>query len=220
MKTRTASFLLFLVLSLVLILVPASAQVLYDNGPVNGNVDAWTISSGYVVSDTIVCCKVDSPATDVMTGFDFWVWEYPGDTALTVDWSLTSAENGGTVFGSGTANLTDTFISTNEFGFNIDKLTASGLNVALSPGTYWLNLQNGSTAEGNPLFWDENSGVGCSSPGCPSSASENTLGSIPSEAFDITGSGSGTGTTPEPSSIMLFGSGVLAVLGALRRKLF
>ena len=40
---------------------------------------------------------------------------------------------------------------------------------------------------------------------------------LPSEAFTITG---GTGTTPEPSSIMLFGSGILGLAGVLRRKLF
>ena len=35
------------------------------------------------------------------------------------------------------------------------------------------------------MYWDENSGVGCQSPGCPSQAQENTLGTIPSEAFSL-----------------------------------
>ena len=61
-----------------------------------------------------------------------------------------------------------------------------------------------------PIYWDENSG--------PSTAYENTLGSIPSEAFTLTGAPGG-GTTPEPSSVMLFGSGVLGLAGVLRRKL-
>ena len=63
----------------------------------------------------------------------FGVWEFPGDTLSSVDWSITSGENGGTVFGSGTAsggNLTDNFISTNQYGYNIDKITVTGLNVA------------------------------------------------------------------------------------------
>ncbi|HEY5175964.1 MAG TPA: PEP-CTERM sorting domain-containing protein [Terriglobales bacterium] len=46
---------------------------------------------------------------------------------------------------------------------------------------------------------------------------ENTLGSIPSEAFTLTGPG---GTTPEPSSIMLFGSGILGLAGVLQRRRF
>ena len=58
-------------------------------------------------------------------------------------------------------------------------------------------------------------------------AYENTIGSIPSEAFTLTGTTGTTrharhrhgGTTPEPSSIMLFGSGILGLAGVLRRKL-
>ena len=199
MKLRIASLT---VLILALAVIPASAQVLYDNGPINGTVDAWTINFGYVVSDSFTV----SSATTV-AGFDIGVWEYPGDTALTVDWSITSAEFGGTTYGSGTASVAQVFYSTNQYGYDIDKLSVSGLNVALGAGTYWLNLQNATTAFGDPLFWDENSG--------PSSASESAVGTIASEAFNINGP-----ATPEPSSILLFGSGILGLAGVLRRKLF
>ena len=47
-------------------------------------------------------------------------------------------------------------------------------------------------------------------------AYENSLGSIPSEHFTLTDT---SGTTPEPSSILLFGSGILGLVGVLRRKL-
>jgi len=85
--------------------------------------------------------------------------------------------------------------------------------------TYWLNLQNAAVPSGDPVYWDENSGKGCGGSGCPSQASESSVGTIASEDFTITGSG-GSGTTPEPSSIMLFGSGILGLAGLLRRKLF
>jgi hypothetical protein len=85
--------------------------------------------------------------------------------------------------------------------------------VATSSGTeYWLNLANASVASGDPVYWDENSG--------PASASESALGTIPSEAYTVNTGSSGGGTTPEPSSIMLFGSGILGLAGVLRRKLF
>lgn len=220
MKLRVAS-LAVLCLALA---ATASAQ-LYDNGPSNGSTDAWTINFGYVVSNNFKCCKSynGSPAGATMTGFEFVVWEFPGDTLTQVDWSVTSGENSGTVYGSGTASVTDMFISSNYYGYNIDRATASGLNVSLTGGsTYWLNLQNASVASGNPVYWDENSGVGCGGTGggadCPSQASESAVGTIPSEAFTIDGSGSGTGTTPEPSSILLFGSGLVGVAGILRRK--
>jgi hypothetical protein len=200
------------ILCLALAAIPAWAS--YDNGPINGTTDAWTINFGYIVSDSYL-----SDGSTV-TGFSFGVWEFPGDVMTSVDWSITSGENGGTVFGSGTAsgtNLSDKFISTNQFGYDIDTITVTGLNVSEVKGaTYWLNLQNAAVPSGDPVFWDENSGAGCKSNGCPSQASESSVGTIASEAFTIGGSG----TTPEPSSIMLFGSGILGLAGVLRRKLF
>ena len=143
-----------------------------------------------------------------------------------VDWMLSTGpcsdfgSGCGTVVGFGTAsgsNLTDQFLYTNGFGFDIDLITVSNLNVPEINGTgYWLTLANATVTNGDPVYWDENSGGGCHSPGCPSIAYENTLGTIPSEAFTIGGGGSGT--TPEPSSIILFGSGLVGLRGVLRRK--
>jgi PEP-CTERM motif len=208
-------------LCLALAAIPAWAD--YENGPINGTTDAWTINFGYVVSDTFVA------DASTVTGFMFGVWEYPGDTLNSVDWSITSQENAGTVYGSGTAkggccgsgggSLTDTFISSNQYGYNIDLVTVSGLNVGVPGGVeLWLNLQNAAVPSGDPVYWDENSGKGCKSQGCPSMASESALGTIPSEAFTINTGGT-SGTTPEPGSILLFGSGILGVAGILRRRL-
>jgi len=112
----------------------------------------------------------------------------------------------------GTRNVTDTFISTNQFGYDIDLISFNTGGVPLNAGTYWLNLMNAVVPSGDPVYWDENSG--------PSSASENSVGTIPSEAFTINYSTCCGPTTPEPSSIMLFGSGILGLAGLLGRKLF
>ncbi len=176
------------ILCLALAAVPAVAQWSYENGPINGTTDAWTINFGYIVSDTFV-------AGGNTTGFQFGVWEFPGDVLSSVDWSITTGENSGTVIGSGTAsgqNLADQFISSNQYGYNIDLITVTGLNVATTTGTYWLNLQNAAVPSGDPVYWDENSGVGCKSGGCPSSASESAVGTIPGEAFTIGGGGAPT----------------------------
>ena len=211
MKTLIAS----LTLCLALAAVPASAQMWsYDNGPINGTIDAYTINFGYIVSDTFVA------GGSSVNGFSFGTFQFPGDIMLSVDWSITSSENGGTVFGSGTAsgnNLTDKFLSANQFGYYINEITVTGLNASVTSGTtYWLNLQNAVIQTGDPVFWDENSGVGCMSKGCPSLASDSSYGTIASESFTINGGGS----TPEPTSIMLLASGALGLAGVLRRKLF
>jgi len=161
--------------------------IIYENGPVNGTTDAWTINYGYVVSDTFV------PGSITVSGFDLGVWEFPGDTLTSVDWSVTTQPNGGTVLGSGTvsgSSLKDAFISTNQYGYNIDKISATGLNVTVTVNnTYWVNLQNASVPSGDPVYWDENSGASCTSPGCPSQAYDSAVGTIASEAFDLTGNG-------------------------------
>lgn len=209
----------------LVLMLPASAQVLYDDGPINGTIDAWTINFGYVVGDTFTLS-----ANSTVGGFNFGIWEFPGDTLSSVDWSITPYFDYGTPYGSGTAsgqNLADQFISTNQYGYNIDRITVTGLNVNLASGpTYWLNLQNAKVPSGDPVYWDENDGVGCKGDdghggGCPSEADWTgciSAGSLcPPESFDITGTSGGT--TPEPSSIVLFGSGTLGLAGILRRKL-
>jgi PEP-CTERM motif-containing protein len=196
------------ILCLALAAIPAWAQT-YDNGKINGTTDAWTINFGYVVSDTF------NWAGGSATSVSFGTWEFPGDTLLTVDFTISNSENGAGV--GGTRNVTDKFISANQYGYNVDLITFNTGGVPLNAGTYWLNLYNAVVANGDPVFWDENSGK--------SSASESAVGTIPSEAFCITagsctpGGGMG-GMTPEPSSIMLFGSGILGLAALLRRKLF
>ena len=209
MKMRIAALT---VLCLALATIPAWAQG-YENGPINGTTDAWTINFGYVVSDTFTLGSAQT-----VTGVSFGVWEFPGDTMQTVDYTITSTENG---VGVGlTVNVSDKFISSNQYGYNVDLISFNSGGVPLGAGTYWLNLYNATVASGDPVYWDENSGAGCKSGGCPSQASESAVGTIPSEAFTISTSGSTSGSTPEPSSIMLFGSGILGLAGVLRRKLF
>ncbi len=210
MKMRIASLSL-LALCLTLAAVPAMAGDLYDNGAINGNVDAWTINFGYAVSDTFTLS-----ANSTVTGVTFGAWLFPGDTLTSAEVSITSSELGGTTYFDGTVNFSQGSCTTNGFGYNVCAETGSFSGVALGAGTYWLNMQNASVPSGDPVYWDENSG--------PSQASESSLGTIPSEAFTVLGSGgtttTGGGTTPEPSSIMLFGSGILGLAGVLRRKLF
>jgi hypothetical protein len=219
LKMRIASLSL-LALCLTLAALPAMAQTdVYDNGPVNGQVDAWTVNFGFAVSDTF---HISSATT--LTGLDFWAWLEPGDTATSVEVAIGSTGYFTNDIMDTTVSLTQSNCFSNNFGLDVCNEHAT-LNQAIGSGNYFLTLENAATVEGEPVYWDENSGVGCTTTGCPSSAQENTLGTVPSEAFTLSGSGTTTSTTsgtstPEPSSIMLFGSGILGLAGVLRRKLF
>jgi hypothetical protein len=218
MKPRLASPSL-LALCLTLAALPAMAQTVYSNGPINGNVDAWTINFGFIVSDTFNVANNDT----TITGGNIGVRLFPGDTLTSAELSITSGENGGTSYFDQTVNFTTVSCQANEFGYNVCNENTVFNGPTLNSGTYWLNLQNAVVPSGDPVFWDENSG--------PSSASENSVGTIPSEAFTVLGTSSSTttstststtttGTVPEPTSILLFGSGALSMVGMFRRKLF
>ena len=215
MQNRLASFILVSFACLVSLGIPAKAQVVYENGPINGNIDAWTINFGFVVADSFT---ISGGATTV-TGLSFGAWLFAGDTLNSAEVSITSEPFGGTTYFDQVVNFTASGCAINNFGFNVCDETGIFSGPTLNNGLYWVNLQNALSSNGNPVYWDENDGVGCHSPGCPSTGAEN-FESIPSEAFSILGSSSGTGTVPEPSSLLLFASGFIGTAALLRRKLF
>jgi len=210
-------------MSLTLAAVPANADTIYDNGPINGTTDAWTINFGFAVSNSFTVGSGGATITDI----SFGEWSFPGDVLLSVEVLITSEEFGGTTFYDQIVDAGNGLIRSNctgnQYGFNTCTETLHLPNPptlgggTLAGGVYWLTLQNAETNTGDPIYWDENSG--------PSSASENSVGTIPSESFTILGTNgtssttSSTGTVPEPSSILLLAAGILGAAGMLRRKL-
>ncbi len=160
---------------------PLDNNILYDNGPVNGEVDAWTINFGFAASDTI-------QGIATISGIQFWAWLEPGDTITNVEVQIGSNGYFSNDLFDGVVTLTQSNCFTNNFGFDVCLVSGNFTGPNLG-GNDWVTLANANTAEGNPVYWDENSGVGCQSPGCPSLAQENTIGTIPSEAFTIAGAG-------------------------------
>ena len=198
MKMRFTSVL---VLAFALaVCAPASASIIYTNGPINGS-GGYSIagSYGYAVADSFV-----SAGSATVTSFDAGIWVYSGDTPTTVTWEILTGGpswGGGTEVATGNATWTNTYWGSRFGYYDVYTSTASGLNVGLGTGTYWLELSNGATADASNVYWDYNYGL--------SSAYQNPTGSIPSEAFTVYG-------TPVPPSALLLGSGLLG-LGGWRR---
>ena len=157
--------------------------LIYNNGPIDGNDTAWTINFGFVVSNTITIANATN-----LTGMTFGAWLFPGDVLLAAEISITSGPNRGTSYFDQTVDFTQANCSTNLIGFNVCTETSANFNSpTLQPGKYWVNLQN-AVVNDDPVYWDQNSGVGCTSPGCPSLAWATSGGPIPSESFTIFGS--------------------------------
>jgi uncharacterized repeat protein (TIGR03803 family) len=153
---------------------------IYDNGPINGTVYAWTINFGFVISDSFTI----TGATDV-SGMIFGGWLYPGDVLESAEISITSSPNGGTSYFDQTVGFTQTGCALNGDGLNVCTEASAGFaSPTLQPGTYWVNLQNASVNTGDPVYWDQNDG--------PSQAYDNNVGTIPSESFTLLGSNGGS----------------------------
>ena len=84
------------ILCLVLAAIPATAGTLYDNGPINGNVNSWDITrgSGNAVSDSFFLTAAMSGVESV----HFGEWTQVEARPYTVDWEIGTAPftaNGG-----------------------------------------------------------------------------------------------------------------------------
>ena len=210
MKTQIhiASLLVLTILCLMLAVAPAVAGTLYSNGPYDGNTNAWGIGGVQAVTNSN---NLNSSRSNVYA-IDFVYWDASeADLLTTVDMSMGTTPFGTDIFFGTLTGATNTFLGTNQYGYGLYEASYSFANIEVPGGTSYLTLSNACTTSGcdtNPISWDENSG--------PSTAYDSTLGSIPSESFTLIGT---SGATPEPSSLILFGSGVLGLAGVLRRRL-
>lgn len=181
----------------------ASASTVYDNGPDDGQ-QAYTINFGFAVTNSFVLAS----GTTVNSA-TFSNWLFPGETASSVDWLITTAAFGGTTIASGTASISQVFQGSNGFDYDVYSDTISLGGVALAGGTtYWLELENLNVSFGDAGYWGESGGA---------SQAFDADGAIPSESFSLDG-GNAPPPIPEPSSILLFGTGLLGAAGAARRK--
>ena len=72
-------------------------SILYDNGPINGTIDAWNINYGFSTADSFT---VSSQATISGVNFGDWVnhWVNQGDTPTQVEYLITTQAFGGSTF--------------------------------------------------------------------------------------------------------------------------
>jgi hypothetical protein len=208
-----------------IVCIPAGAAVLYDNGPLNGEIAGFAIGGGggdYQVADSFVLTT-----TSVIDSISFGAWVAPDETISTLSWGITTVPDSFSGFiRHGVATVANGQPQTNSLGWSVSEDSFSLGSIHLPAGVYYLVLQNAvANYQGAPtadaVYWDENNGL--------SAAWSNIIGSLAnysqahtsgSESFTIYGATSSE--TPEPASwaLMLVGFGGLgmALRGAGRPR--
>ena len=182
----------------------ANAAVLYDNGPVNGTIDAYTISLPFAVSNSFTLAQAS-----IVTGVNFGVWTVPGEVVSTVDWAITSTSFSYPVDGTATVN-NGALIGLGFGSYPIHFANFSTGSVSLASGTYYLVLQNALSSSGSQVYWDLNNG--------PSTATQSGAAIPGSQSFQILGTTSGA--VPEASTwaMLIAGFGLVGAVARRRRN--
>ena len=226
MKIRVISVVFLTILCLALG-TTAFAGTIYSEGPVLGDDNGLFIDGpggpfGQSISDGFVA-RINA-AGDTTTRVYFGEWVLAGTTPTGVTWAIGNNNFSGPLtaaagFGS-SLYCTSGGSGCDNFGYDIYISHFSISGTPFTAGdTYWLTLTNATDNRGDgDNAWD------ITSPGPATCDVEHGV-IVPGggggcgfagESFTIT---SGGGTTPEPSSILLLGSGILGLAGVLRRML-
>jgi len=149
-----------------------------------------------------------------------------GLNPTTAYWEIRSGVsegNGGTLIASGTGATSNQATGRSEFGFNEYTNFVGGLSVNLGAGTYWMAVVPQDTGNANRSFNSDTDGT--NSVGSQTNGNQYFNSAFFGANFTnannegVFNAFSQAVYTPEPSSLIMLGSGLVAAAGVVRRRL-
>ena len=210
---------------LCLALTASAGTTFFNDGGIDGNDNAFFVTGPNYIN-------IGQSYQDISNGFvaansgtvadiEWGEWSVGAPTSFSYEIGTTAF---GTELGSGTVAQNagnSTFLFNNAYGYGVYDVKVGITSLAMTAGnTYWLSISNATDAGNDGTqAWDIPNGGSGGPATCNFRQSGTNYGycGYGGESFTLTG-GTAPGT-PEPSSILLFGSGILGLAGVLRRKL-
>jgi PEP-CTERM motif len=221
MKMRIALSLLLTVMCLGLASTPLMAGTIFTTGgPEQPSPVGFAPFGPPMPDNPVAAVSFDCPASScIVQGISFWDFSTNGSsytpTLLNEVWLGPSPYS--TTYGAFSAPLTQTSCISgvtnwcNEF-INVH---ADNGDITVPGGISWLTLYGENV--NTETAWSNAAGLGDPSTTLSLDPTTGLITGYPSSlAFSVFGQ---VGTTPEPSSILLLGSGILGLAGVLRRKM-
>src|ERR1017187_6909050 len=220
---RTTSFFLLTVLCLAL---TVSAQtIIYSEGPIDGTTNSFfvtgpnlpnflgsvqDISNGFVAANTAAATHLE---------WGEWSVGAPTSFAYSLSASAFGNELGGGTVAQNAGN--STLLFTNGYGYGVYDVKVPISSSLMTAGSiYWLSISNATDASADGTQGWDIPGYPVGGPAtCNFRQSGTNYGGCGVGGESFTLGACCVPPVPEPSSILLFGSGILGVAGILRRKL-